>query len=210
MSARTASLGPTGSNGLALDPAGRLVLAQHGDRRIARLERDGSITVLADRHGGRRLNSPNDLVYAANGELYFTDPPFGLPETFSDPGRELDLQGIYRLVPQGPLTLLSAALEAPNGVALSPDERTLYVSNASVTHPTWWKFAIESDGTLGSMRLLYDGTAWTSRWKGSADGLEVDETGHVFAAGPGGVHVFTPDGRLLGSIVTGEATGNCA
>ncbi|HXW10707.1 MAG TPA: SMP-30/gluconolactonase/LRE family protein, partial [Steroidobacteraceae bacterium] len=118
-----------GSNGLAFDREGRLVLCQHGDRRIVRLERDGTRTVLVDAYEGRRLNSPNDAIYASNGDLYFTDPPFGLPRAFDDPARELDVSGVYRLRADGTLELLIGDLGAPNGIALSPDERTLYVTD---------------------------------------------------------------------------------
>ncbi|HYY25368.1 MAG TPA: SMP-30/gluconolactonase/LRE family protein, partial [Candidatus Udaeobacter sp.] len=119
-----------GSNGLAFDPAGRLVLAEHGDRRIARLEKNGRKTTLVDRHEGKRINSPNDLVFKSNGDLYFTDPPFGLPKSFGDPHKELPFQGLYKFSKDGKLTLLTKDIKAPNGIAFSPDEKKLYVSNA--------------------------------------------------------------------------------
>lgn len=199
-----------GSNGLLFDTRGRLVLCQHGDRRIARIERDGTRTVLADRYMGRRLNSPNDAVFRSNGDLYFTDPPFGLPETFSDEARELDFSGVYRLSAQGELTLLTRALDGPNGIAFAPDERTLYVSNADGARPVWMAFAVQEDGTLGAARVFFDATEWTRRWPGFPDGMKVDVEGNLFAAGPGGVHIFARDGSHLGSIVTGVATSNVA
>ena len=199
-----------GSNGLAFDGAGRLVLAQHGDRRIARREPDGSLTVLAERYEGRRLNSPNDLVFSRAGDLYFTDPPFGLARTFDDPARELPWSGVYRLAASGELTLLTAELRAPNGIALSPSENTLYVSNSDAGNPVWMAYPLAGDGRLGPGRLLHDARAWTRRWPGLPDGMEVDAAGNLWAAGPGGVHVFAPDGAHLGSLVLGVATSNCA
>lgn len=199
-----------GANGLAFDAEGRLLLCEHGDRRISRLEGDGRRTTLADRYQGKRLNSPNDLLVAANGDVYFTDPPFGLPGTFDDPGKELAFSGVYRLTPNGQLTLLTDALRAPNGLALSPDARTLYVSNADRSHAVWMAFAIQADGTLGPGRVLRDETARIATRPGAPDGMKVDADGHLFAAGPGGVYVMTPDGALLGMIDLGVATSNVA
>jgi gluconolactonase len=199
-----------GSNGLAFDREGRLVLCQHGDRRIARRERDGSITPLAERYGGKRLNSPNDLVFRSNGDLYFTDPPYGLPDTFTDPAKELDHHGVYRLTPEGELTLLIRDLEAPNGIAFSPDEKTLYVSNSWLERPVWMAYGVLPSGDLGDGRQFAEARAWLREGEGGPDGLKVDRGGNVFAANPGGVHVFAPDGTRLGVIVTGVPTGNLA
>jgi gluconolactonase len=198
-----------GSNGLAIDSTGRLVLCEHGDRRIVRIEKDGSRTVLSDRYRGRRLNSPNDLVFDSKGNLFFTDPPFGLPQTFNDPGKELDFSGVYRLTPAGELALLTADLRAPNGLALSPDEKTLYVSNSEPERPIWLAFPMAPDGSLHPGRLLYDGTLWAKQFPGLPDGLKVDRSGNLFAAGPGGIFVIAPDGSLLARMATGVATGNC-
>ncbi|HET9693647.1 MAG TPA: SMP-30/gluconolactonase/LRE family protein [Steroidobacteraceae bacterium] len=198
-----------GSNGLVFDAQGRLVLCQHGDRRIVRLERDGTRTVLVDRYQGRRLNSPNDAIYASNGDLYFTDPPFGLPQAFDDPGRELDVSGVYRLRADGTLELLIADLRAPNGIALSPDERTLYVTDVADDRPAWYAYALV-DGRPVSRRLLADAAAWTRVRRGGPDGLETDAAGNVFAAGPEAVYVFAPDGTLLGLVETGVPTANLA
>lgn len=198
-----------GANGLTFDPAGRLVLAEHGDRRIARLEPDGRKTTLADRYQGRRLNSPNDLVFKSNGDLYFTDPPFGLPKAFDDPAKELDFSGVFRLAPDGRLTLLTREIRAPNGVAFSPSEKTLYVSNADPARAVWLAYDVKKeDGTLGSGRVFFDATAWAQAKPGAPDGMKVDREGHLFAAGPGGVHVFTPDGTHLGSIEMPVPTSN--
>jgi len=199
-----------GSNGLALDPSGRLVFCQHGDRRIVRREADGRITVLADRYQGKRINSPNDLVFHSNGDLYFTDPPFGLPGTFEDPEKELPFQGVYRLRADGTLDLLSRELSAPNGIAFAPDERTLYVSNADRDRLVWLAFPVEDDGTLGRSRVLYDGTHSTAGRRGVADGMKVDIRGNIFGAGPGGVYVIDPEGTLLGWLDFGGNVGNVA
>jgi gluconolactonase len=197
-----------GSNGLAFDAGGRLVLCQHGNRRIARREPDGRYTVLADRYQGKRLNSPNDLVFRSNGDLYFTDPPYGLPGIFDDPGKELPFQGVFRLTPDGTLTALVTDLRAPNGIALSPDERTLYVSNSQSTRPIWMAYDVRDDGTLGGGRQFADAVAFVRPGDGVPDGLKVDLKGHVFATGPGGIHVFAPDGTRLGRIETGVPTAN--
>ena len=199
-----------GSNGLVFDRGGRLVMCQHGNRRIVRRERDGSFTVLAARYQGKRLNSPNDLVYRSNGDLYFTDPPFGLPGTFTDPAKEVAFQGVYRLKPDGTLTAVVTDLDAPNGLGFSPDERTLYVSNAVTKRPIWMAYEVRPDGTLGPGRQFAEARAWVKEGEGVPDGLKIDRAGNVFAAGPGGVHVFAPDGTRLGRIETGVKTGNLA
>ena len=198
-----------GSNGLTFDPAGRLVLCEHGDRRISRVEEDGRKTTLVDRYEGKRLNSPNDLVFASNGDLYFTDPPFGLPKAFDDPQKELDFSGVYRLS-RGTLTVLTKEIKAPNGIALSPNEKTLYVSNADPNRAVWLAFDLKGDGTVSSSRVFFDATAWTKTKKGVPDGMKVDKDGNLFAAGPGGIHIFTPDGRHIGSIERGGLTSNAA
>ncbi len=199
-----------GSNGLTFDPAGRLVLCEHGDRRITRLEKDGRKTTLVDRYEGKRLNSPNDLVFKSNGDLYFTDPPFGLPKAFDDPARELPFSGVYRLSRDGKVMLLTKDIKAPNGIAFSPDEKTLYVTNADPNHAVWLAYNVKDDGTLGRGRVFFDATAWTKTKKGAPDGMKVDQDGNLFATGPGGLHVFAPDGTHLGSIDLGVATSNCA
>ncbi len=199
-----------GSNGLALDPEGRLVFARHGDRQIVRRESDGAISVLADRYQGKRLNSPNDLVIKSDGAVYFTDPPFGLPQSYDDPARELRHQGVYRLDRDGGLRLLTDRLSAPNGLAFSPDERTLYVSNADAKRLVWVAFPVRDDGSLGQGRLFFDGTAAFAGRRGTADGMKVDRAGNLFGVGPGGVYVFAPDATLLGWIDFGGNVGNLA
>lgn len=199
-----------GSNGLAFDPQGRLILCEHGDRRISRLNEDGSKTTLADRYQGRRFNSPNDLVFKSNGDLYFTDPPFGLPQTFDDPARELDFCGVYRLSVDGQLTLLTKEIKAPNGIAFSPDEKKLYVTDVFAGQQAWWVFDVLTDGAIANGRIFYDAREWSALYPGAPDGLKVDAEGNLFAAGPGGVYAFAPDGTLLGRIHLGVATANCA
>lgn len=199
-----------GSNGLTFDATGRLVLAEHGDRRITRLEEGGRKSILADRYQGRRLNSPNDLVFKSNGDLYFTDPPFGLAKAFTDPQKELRFQGVYRLSTTGELALLTRRIKAPNGIAFSPDERILYVTDVSPDRPAWLAYDVKADGTITNGRLFYDATPWKRANFGGPDGLKTDREGNLFAARPGGINVFAPDGTLLGSIETGVPTSNVA
>ena len=199
-----------GSNGLAFDPQGRLVLAEHGDRRIARLERNGRQTTLVDRFEGKRINSPNDVVFRSNGDLYFTDPPFGLSKSFDDPRKETPFQGVYKYSKDGKLALLTRGIKAPNGIAFSPDEKRLYISNADPMNAVWMAFDVKSDGTIENGRVLFNATAWTKTKPGVPDGMKVDEAGNIFGAGPGGIHVISPGGKHLGSIETGVPTGNLA
>jgi len=198
-----------GLNGLTLDASGRLVFCQHGDRRIARLEMDGSKTVLSDRYQGRRLNSPNDLVFKSNGDLYFTDPPFGLAKAFDDPRKELPFQGVYRLSQNGELTLLIKDLKAPNGIAFSPDEKILYVTDVDPAKAAWRAYDVREDGTVINGRIFFDAAQWKRPPFFGPDGLKVDGEGNIFGARPGGISIFAPDGTHLGSIETGVATSNC-
>ncbi len=199
-----------GSNGLTIDPQGRLTLCEHGDRRVSRLEKGGGKRTLADNYEGKRLNSPNDLVFKSNGDLYFTDPPYGLPRNADDPRRELDFFGVYRLSPNGKLTLLTKEMTRPNGIAFSPDEKTLYVSQSDPQKAIWMAFPVGADGTLGKGRVFYDATAGVDKLPGLPDGMKVDREGNLWATGPGGIHIFSPDGKLLGRIDTGQRTANCA
>jgi gluconolactonase len=212
-----------GSNGLLTDSQGRLVLCQHGDRRIARLDRlvkrtdkngpayESRFTTLADRYEGKRFNSPNDGAFKSNGDLYFTDPPYGLKDHDANPTKELPFNGVYRLAKDGKLTLLTKELTFPNGIAFSPDEKTLYVAQSDPKRAIWMAYDVKPDGTLGSGRVFADATAAVEAGKkGLPDGMKVDRKGNLFAAGPGGVFIFAPDGAQLGLIATGEATGNCA
>lgn len=202
--------GEPGSNGLLLDDQKRLVLMQHGDRQVSRLE-NGQFTPLVRDFEGRRLNSPNDGALNSNGDIYFTDPPYGLEKGVDDPARELDFQGVYRLSKDGTLTLLTKELSRPNGIAFSPDEKTLYVANSDPERAIWMAYPVKDDGTLGPGRVFFDATPWVNKEgrKGLPDGLKVDVHGNLFATGPGGVLIFAPDGTHLGTLATGEATANC-
>ena len=199
-----------GSNGLTYDREGRLVLAEHGDRRIARLEKNGRKTTLVDRYEGKRINSPNDVVFKSNGDLYFTDPPFGLPKSFDDPRKELPFQGVYQLSATGKLTLLTKDIKAPNGIAFSPDEKKLYISNADASNAVWMVYDVKEDGTIENGNVLLNATAQTKTNKGVPDGMKVDKDGNIFGAGPGGIYVIASDGTHLGTIDFGAPTGNVA
>jgi gluconolactonase len=199
-----------GSNGLTVDGQGRLVLCEHGDRRVSRLEPQGGKLTLADQFDGKRLNSPNDVVVKSNGDVYFTDPPYGLPKLWDSPLRELDFCGVYRISARDrKVTLLSKDLNRPNGLAFSPDEKTLYVANSD-KRAIWMAYPVLDDGTLGPGRVFADVSAMMGQRKGAPDGMKVDREGNLWATGPGGVLVIAPDGTLLGRIDTGEATANCA
>ncbi len=208
-----------GSNGMTVDPEGRLVFCDHGNRRVARLEKDGKTkTTLADKTPeGKRFNSPNDLVYKSNGDLYFTDPPYGLtkknpkPGEPEFPGMEMDYSGVYRLSKDGKVTLLTKEMTKPNGIAFSPDEKTLYVSNSDPQKAVWMAWEVKDDGTLGKGRVFYDVTEWAKdkTKKGLPDGMKLDKDGDIFGAGPGGIVVLSPEAKLLGVIATGVATSNC-
>ena len=200
----------SGSNGLTLDRQGRLVMCQHGDRRIVRVEKDGHWTTLADKYEGKRFNSPNDLVYKSNGDLYFTDPPYGLSKWLADSARELSYCGVFRLSAEGKLTLLTDKMTMPNGIGFSPDEKTLYVAQSDFAKALWMAFPVKADGSLGQGRVFFDATPWIKKGlPGLPDGLKIDKHGNVFAAGPGGINVFAPDGTHLGRLNTGVPTANC-
>jgi gluconolactonase len=203
--------GEPGSNGLVRDRDGRLILMQHGDRRVARLKPGGGFETIADRYDGRRFNSPNDGCLKSDGSLYFTDPPYGLEKGVDDPARELDFQGVYRVAPDGKVTLLTKELSRPNGIAFSPDESTLYVANSDPERAIWMAYPVRIDGTLGDGRVFADVTRSVNQpgKKGLPDGMKVDRAGHLFATGPGGVLIFDADGTHLGTLATGEATANC-
>jgi gluconolactonase len=202
--------GEPGSNGLTTDANGMLVLCQHGDRRVVRLEKNGSFTPIAQFYQYRRFNSPNDLDYKANGDLYFTDPPYGLEKLNNDPAKELSYNGVFRVTPKGQVNLVIDNLTFPNGIAFSPDEKTLYVAISDPKKPYIMAYDVKPDGTLVNGRIFFNATTLTGPdRKGLPDGLKVDRKGNLFATGPGGVLVISPEGKLLGTILTGEATANC-
>jgi len=203
--------GEMGSNGLTRDQQGRLILCQHGDRAVARLEPDGRLVPLARWYRFHRFNSPNDIVQKSNGDFYFTDPPYGLEKNMDDPAKDLPYQGVYRIGGNGEVTLLTRELSRPNGIAFSPDEKTLYVANSDPKQPIIMSFPVLPDGTLGAGKVFFDFSAQLAAGgKGLPDGLKVDLKGNLFATAPGGVQVVSADGRHLGTIATGEATANCA
>lgn len=196
-----------GSNGLALDKQGRLTINQHGNRRVIRVEPRGNITVLADRYEGKRLNSPNDLAYRSDGTLYFTDPPFGLPKGFDDPGKELAFSGVY-CVRNGEVKLVSTDLDAPNGLAFSPDETYLYVNNWNDKKKVIMRYEVQPDCALADGRLFVDMT--NAPGSDALDGMKVDQEGHVYSTGPGGLWILSPEGKHLGTIVGPEDPHNMA
>ena len=199
--------GQPGSNGLALDPEGRLTINEHGNRRVTRLEKNGSITVLADRYEGKRLNSPNDLVYKSDGSLYFTDPPFGLPRFFDDPRKETPFSGVYRWN-NGAVSLLTTQLSGPNGLAFSPDERYLYVGNWDEKNKVVMRYPVRPDGTLDHGTVFFDMTR--APGEDAIDGIKVDQRGNVYVSGPGGLWILSADGTHLGTISGPEHPHNMA
>lgn len=198
-----------GSNGLTFGPSGQLVLCQHGDRRVAQLNpKKWGYSTLADNYQGKRLNSPNDACYDSQGNLYFTDPPYGMGPSSE---RELDFHGVYRLSPEGAVTLLSTDLERPNGIALSPDEKTLYVANSHGPRPIIMAFPIGPDMSVGEGSVFFDSSRLREQGRrGGNDGLKTDVEGNVWATAPGGVIILNAQGKLLGSLLTGKFTANCA
>jgi gluconolactonase len=201
--------GQPGSNGLTLDPDGRLTIDEHGRRRVVRLEKNGVITLLADRYQGKRLNSPNDLVYKSDGTLYFTDPPFGLPKFFDDPRKELPFSGVYRVAKDGAVQLITSDLTGPNGLAFSPDERFLYVDNWDVNRKVIMRYPVLADGSVGKGEVFLDVTK-SHPGEQAWDGLKVDQMGNVYAAGPEGIWILSPDGKHLGTIKATETPANFA
>ncbi len=205
--------GEMGSNGLTLDHEGRLLLCQHGDRRIARLESKWGeaprYTTIADKYDGKRFNSPNDVTVHSSGAVYFTDPAYGLERRGAGSGKELEYQGVYRVTPDGAVTLLTKDLSAPNGIAFSPDEKTLYVGNTGQPS-VLTAYPVKEDGTIGEGKTLLDARQMTPRRAGGFDGMKIDAHGNIFTAGPGGILVVTPEGKHLGTFITGQPTANCA
>lgn len=199
-----------GTNGLMLDADGNLIMSNHGLRAVTKLDQTNfTQTVLIDRFEGARLNSPNDLDIKSNGDIYFTDPSYGLEGVNNSLHKELDYNGVYRLTSDGELTLLTKEFTNPNGIAFSPDESVLYVAQSDGDAPILRAFDVNADGTLSNSRIFFDATPLRQPGvKGVPDGMVVSQDGHVFATGPGGVMILSPDGDHLGSILTGEATAN--
>ena len=209
--------GENGSNGLTLDREGRLLLCQSGNRQVVRLNAPIDspkpvFTVLAANYQGKKFNSPNDLVCDSKDNIYFTDPIYGLPKHENDPTREMTFEGVYRIGADGKLSLLIDSISRPNGIALSLDEKTLYVGTSD-DHTRWYAYALDSSGAVRSGRILLDGVPLKTRatQKSGADGFKIDKAGNLFATGPDGVNIISPAGKLLGLIkVFGRPTSNCA
>jgi gluconolactonase len=201
--------GEPGSNGLAMDAQGVLYFCEHGDRRVSYLTPGGGKRTLADNYNGKRFNSPNDLAIARNGDVYFTDPPYGLPGRERDQQfREIPFHGVYRVTPQGVVSLVTRALDRPNGVAISPDGRTLYVAQSHGPAPIIMAYAIQPDGSTDRGKLFFN--CKDLKGPGAPDGLKVDAKGNVFSTGPGGCLILSPEGKLLGRILCGRPTANVA
>ena len=204
--------GEPGSNGLTISNDGELVMSEHGDRRISKMPLvGGGKFTLADTWMGKRFNSPNDVVQASNGTYYFTDPPYGLPEQQDSDLREIDAFGVYKIDTNGNVKMVVKNLTRPNGVALSPDEKTLYVNQSDSNAPYIMAYDIQNNGSLDKGHIFFDATSLLeSGLVGSLDGIKVAQDGTIFSTGPSGVLVITPDGKLLGRIETGQRTANCA
>lgn len=202
-----------GSNGLTIDKKGRLIACEHGDRRVTAMPLDGigGKRTLADNYNGKRFNSPNDVVAHSNGSYYFTDPPYGMPQKEKDPTREIDNFGVYRIAPNGTVSLVVGDLTRPNGIALSPDEKTLYVAQSDPSRPVIMAYSLQADGSVAKGRVVFgvDGLK-KQNLEGGFDGMKVDKEGNLWATGPGGVLVLSPAGDFLGYIKIGGATANCA
>lgn len=204
-----------GSNGLAVNLQGQLILCQHGDRRVAVMKApigDPSpvFTTAADHYNHKRFNSPNDLVLKSDGTIYFTDPPYGLEKGPEDPVRELPFQGVYRIEKNGSVTLLVDSLSRPNGIAFFPGEKQLLIANSDPQKPHWYIYEVHDNGRLTNGRIFFDGTAIFQKEHRTPDGIKISNKGIVFAPGPGGVWIFNKEGRALGRIRTSLITSNCA
>lgn len=200
-----------GSNGLAFNPEGQLLSCEHGDRRVSILSKnEGGKMTLADRVDGKRFNSPNDLTLHKDGSVYFTDPPYGLPQKQNDPTRETDIFGVYRIAPDGKVTTVIKNLDRPNGVTLSPDQKTLYIAQSHKDKAWIISYPVQTDGSLGKETILFDANALSEQYPGMPDGLKTDQQGNIWTTGPGGVLIISPTGKLLGHILTGNKTANCA
>ena len=201
----------SGSNGLILDENDQLIICMHGDRRVARLddwEKKGFTTIIG-KYQGKYFNSPNDLVFAKNGDLYFTDPPYGLKKGDQDPLKELVFNGVFKLTPSGVLSLIIDDLTRPNGVAISNDQKTLYIAISDPKDRRIMAYDITANG-VENARVFFNDDALDKESKGNFDGLKIHPSGAIFSTGPGGVLIITPEGKHLGTIKTQEKTANCA
>lgn len=207
--------GEMGSNGLTLSRDGKLILCQHGDRRIAVMNASltdpkAEFSTLSDNIDGKKLSSPNDAVVRSNGDVFFTDPPYGLPKQADDSTKETPFNGVYK-ISGGKTTLLVDSITKPNGIAFLPGEKTLIVASSDPDKAIWYAFDLTEGDSLVNARIFHDATADAKvEKKGLPDGLKIDKQGNVFATGPGGVWIFNSQGKVLGKIKVPEATSNCA
>ncbi|MDR6196505.1 SMP-30/gluconolactonase/LRE family protein [Siphonobacter sp. SORGH_AS_0500] len=201
-----------GSNGLLINAKGELVACEHGDRRLTRMPmKTGGKYTLADRWEGKRFNSPNDVCEHSSGAYYFTDPPYGLAQKEKDPSREMDAFGVYRVDSSGKVTQIINNLKRPNGVALSPDEKTLYVAQSDDSEPYIMAYPLQNDGSVGKGRIFYDFTPLIKQGlKRAPDGIRTDASGNLYAAGGGGFLILNAQGKLLGRLEFKTATSNCS
>jgi len=199
--------GFVGPNGMVAGKDGSVLLVQHGNRRIVSIDKDRKVSTLVDRYEGKRFSSPNDLVFHSDGSLYFTDPPYGLPKQDEDPAKEIAFNGVYRYK-DGKVQAIVTDLTRPNGIAFSPDYKILYVANTDEKHKVWMRYDVAADGTVSNGRVFADVTA--EKEAGAPDGMKLDSQGNLYATGPGGLWVFSPEGKHLGTIKTPETPANCA
>lgn len=207
--------GKEGANGLMLDKEGHLILCQHGNRSVAKMiaplkAPKDSFEFLTTNYLGKKFNSPNDLYITKEGDIFFTDPPYGLPGQDKDSIKEINFNGVYRLKKDGSVTLLDSLLTKPNGIVMSPDEQIMYVANSDPDKAIWMKYTLDQQKNITDRTLFADVTHQVPTQKGLPDGMKISKKGYIFASGPGGILVFHPDGRQLGVINTGQATANCA
>lgn len=207
--------GEFGSNGLAINPKGQLLLCQHGDRRVALLNSSmlnprPTFNTLAATYKGKKFNSPNDLDVRSNGDIYFTDPPYGLEKSIDDPLKEIPYQGVYKISAAGKVTLLTDTISRPNGIAFFPGEKRLLIANSDPEKPYWYAYDLNDKGELVNGKLFYDGSKAFQKEPRTPDGLKIDKDGNVFAPGPGGVWIFNESGDVLGRIKVNVLTSNCA
>lgn len=203
-----------GSNGLLLDDEENLVLCQHGERRMALMDAPiatpkPNFISIANNYQGKKFNSPNDACFDKQGNLYFTDPPYGLPKQMEDSTKETPYQGVYKVTPDGKVTLLLDSITRPNGIALSPDDKFLYVANSDGEKAIWYRYEL-GDSAVVSGGIFYDATPLVGKERGVPDGMKVDKQGNLFGTGPGGISIISPKGKLLGKIRLQEAASNCA
>ncbi len=207
--------GETGSNGLLLNSDANLVMCQHGDRRLAFMNAPldnpkADFITLADNYQGKKFDSPNDAVFHSNGDLYFTDPPYGLERNVGDPLKQAPYQGVYRLSKEGKVTLLVDSVTRPNGIAFLPGEKSLIIACSDAQNAFWYIYDVRTDGTLANGRLFADAREAAKISRGAPDGFKIDSKGNVFASGPGGIWIFNKTGKLLGKIKLNRLASNCS